>query len=197
MKTLTLAAIRCSLMFAAVTASLFAIRPAQANYIVTLQQVGPNVVATGMGKINLNGLTPQPRGVSASLIQPSLGDIVTGHAANCDVWGFTITGPSNFGMGTGELQDNGTGDIVGMLFNGGNKPSLVVPVAYNGTDLSNSRTFSDATFASLGVTPGTYVWTWGNGLPSQSFTLQIGSLGGPGVPDSGSTVSLLGFGLLG
>jgi len=31
----------------------------------------------------------------------------------------------------------------------------------------------------------------------QSFTLQIGSVGVPGVPDGGSTVSLLGFGLLG
>jgi hypothetical protein len=31
----------------------------------------------------------------------------------------------------------------------------------------------------------------------QRFTLQIGSLGVPRVPDGGSTVSLLGFGLLG
>ena len=30
---------------------------AQAGYIVTLQQVGPNVVATGSGAINLHGLT--------------------------------------------------------------------------------------------------------------------------------------------
>jgi len=32
------------------------IRPAQAGYTVTLQQVGPNVVATGSGAINLTGL---------------------------------------------------------------------------------------------------------------------------------------------
>ena len=37
-KTLTLAAIRCSLMFL-VTGSLFSIRPAEA-YTVTLQQIG-------------------------------------------------------------------------------------------------------------------------------------------------------------
>jgi hypothetical protein len=47
MKTLILAAIRCSLMFL-VTASL---RPAQA-YTVTLEQVGSNVVANGSGAIN-------------------------------------------------------------------------------------------------------------------------------------------------
>jgi len=50
------------------------------------------------------------------------------------------------------------------------------------------------TFTSLGVTAGTYVWSWGTGLPNQNFTLIIG---GAGVPDGGSTVSLLGFGLLG
>jgi hypothetical protein len=54
MKTLILAAIRCSLMFTAVTASLFSVRPAQA-YLVTLEQVGSNVVANGSGAINLTG----------------------------------------------------------------------------------------------------------------------------------------------
>jgi VPDSG-CTERM motif len=52
---------------------------------------------------------------------------------------------------------------------------------------------ADATFASLGVTPGTYVWTWGTGA-NHNFTLQIGSAA---VPDGGTTVSLLGFALLG
>ena len=35
----------------------FSIRPAQAGYIVTLKQVGPNVVATGSGAIDLTGLS--------------------------------------------------------------------------------------------------------------------------------------------
>jgi hypothetical protein len=52
-------------------------------------------------------------------------------------------------------------------------------------------TFTGASFASLGLTPGTYVWTWGAGdLPNQNFTLNIG------VPDGGTTVCLLGFALL-
>ena len=63
----------------------------------------------------------------------------------------------------------------------------------SGDPLTNSMTFNNATFASLGVTPGTYTWTWGTGA-NQNFTLIIprGT-----VPDGGSTVSLLGFGLLG
>jgi hypothetical protein len=57
-------------------------------------------------------------------------------------------------------------------------------------------TFNNATLASLGVTPGTYVWSWGTGLANQNFTLQIGAAG---VPDGGTTVMLLGmaFGALG
>ena len=42
---------------AIVLAWLLSVRPAQAGYTVTLQQVGPDVVATGSGAINLNGLT--------------------------------------------------------------------------------------------------------------------------------------------
>src|SRR5438874_4689037 len=40
-----------------VLAWLLSARPAQAGYIVTLRQVGPNVVATGSGAIDLTGLT--------------------------------------------------------------------------------------------------------------------------------------------
>jgi hypothetical protein len=53
-------------------------------------------------------------------------------------------------------------------------------------------TFNGQTFASLGVNPGTYVWSWGNGA-NQNFTLIIGG----SVPDGGSTISLLGFALAG
>ena len=48
----------------------------------------------------------------------------------------------------------------------------------SGAALSNSTTYNNVTFASLGVTPGTYVWTWGTGA-NQNFTLR--SIGGAGV----------------
>src|SRR5213595_2852578 len=41
---------------AIVVAWLLSVRPAEAGYTVTLQQVGPDVVATGSGAINLTGL---------------------------------------------------------------------------------------------------------------------------------------------
>ena len=84
----------------------------------------------------------------------------------------------------------GIGDRVGIIRTLG----VVVPSGYvSGTALSSSATWNSATVASLGVTPGTYVWSWGAGA-NQNFALIIR---GAGVPDGGSTVFLLGFGLLG
>jgi hypothetical protein len=88
------------------------------------------------------------------------------------------------------LPSSGSGDVVGIS---GSAGFLAVPLGYgSGTALSDSMTFNNATFASLGLMPATYVWSWGTGLPNQNFTLVIGA-----VPDGGTTVSLLGFALLG
>ena len=38
-------------------------------------------------------------------------------------------------------------------------------------------TYNNQTFASLGVTPGTYVWTWGGGGSFRNFTLIVGAAG--------------------
>ena len=54
------------------------VQPARANYIVTLQQVGSNVVATGSGAIDLTGLSLQGTGPADPLINPFIGRIFTG-----------------------------------------------------------------------------------------------------------------------
>jgi hypothetical protein len=196
MKTLLLAAIRCSLMFTAVTASLFFVRPVQA-YTVTLEQrPGSRVVAIGSGAINLTGLTfgASLHGPSQGAIRAVSGVIQTGpmSVVNLDRYsGFT--GPTSFGSRGSFFTNNGGGDFVGISNTQGG--SIYLPQGYvSGAALSDHMAFNNATLASLGVTPGTYVWTWGTGLPNQNFTLIIG---GSGVPDGGSTVSLLGCALLG
>ena len=79
-------------------------------------------------------------------------------------------------------RNGGSGDVVGVQ-----GLLLLVPQGYvSGNPLSGSATFDNATFASLGITPGTYTWTWGTGV--DSFTLQIGPAG---VSDAGSTLGLL------
>ena len=193
MKILILAAVRCSLIFTAVTASLFSVRPAEA-YTVTLQQMGANVVANGSGAINLTGLSFLASGTQGgAILQPPIGAIVTGTTDSANVTFFSgFSGPTSFGSGNGDIASSGSGDRVGIV---GLFGQLSVPDGYvSGAALLSSATWNNATFASLGVIPGTYVWSWGTGLRNQNFTLIIG---GVGVPDGGSTVSLLGCALLG
>ena len=132
------------------------------------------------------------------LVQANSGIIQIG-AANHPISDAYIgfTGPTNFGVGTQFLANIGSGDFVALIQGiafGGVGDVLFVPTGYvSGTALLDSMTFNNTTFASLGVTPGTYVWSWGDGA-NQRFTLRIGAAG---VPDGGSTVSLLGCALLG
>ena len=180
-------------LFAIAVTSLFSIRPVQA-YTVTLEQVGSNVVATGTGAFNLTGLTFQNNFFNAPpQIQANFGLLITGPGGVNQSQYTGFIGPTNFGSGTLIFADTGSGDGVGIF-----RRSIIVPQGYvSGSALSSSATFNNATLASLGATPGIYVWTWGDDGPNQNFSLEVGSLGVPGVPDGGSTVSLLGFALLG
>jgi len=168
MKTLILAAIRCSLMFTAVTVSLFFVRPAQA-YTVTLEQVGANVVANGTGAFDLAGLTSGAEGFALAQINPAIAVILTGSTGNLFSYS-GLTGPTSFGSGSIQFASSGSGDLAGI--SGVSPGFLFVPLGYiSGTTLSSTATWNNATFASLGVTPGTYVWSWGTGQENQNFTL--------------------------
>ena len=75
----------------------------------------------------------------------------------------------------------------GILVSGG---FLVVPLGYvSGAPLLDTSTYNNSTFASLGITPGTYTWTWGSGVDADSFIINAGPTGS--VPDSGRSLLLL------
>jgi hypothetical protein len=151
------------------------------SYYVTLLQVGPNVVATGSGAIDLTGLgfdsTQTTFGINGAL-QPSLGEAVVftgflGVGNKYDTYIGAISGPIAFGSGGQTAANSGSGTLVGLVNGPFNSDGIVVPHGYlSGTAVSDSSTYLNRTFASLGVTPGTYEWTWGN----QSFTLQVGDV---------------------
>jgi hypothetical protein len=163
--------------FAIVLAWLLSVRPAQAGYIVTLQQVGPDVVATGSGPLDLTGLSKSNSSTIGPEIQPHFGvyfgaAILTGPTTTTDLYVFNISGPTSFGSGGLTDASSGSGDMVG-IFNGLLVDGLFVPTGYvSGTALSGMAIYRGKTFCTLGVTPGTYVWTWGGGA-NQNFTLQI------------------------
>jgi hypothetical protein len=179
-------------LFAIAVTSLFSVQRAQA-YTVTLEQMGADVVANGSGAINLTGLTfAGGAAIGGGGIEASAGQIITGSPGSASAY-TGLNGPTNFGSGGLFNASTSSGDLFGRFPTQFGGP-LLVPEGYvSGTALSNSMTFDNETIASLGVTPGTYVWSWGTGLPNQNFTLVIGG----SVPDGGSTVSLLGCALLG
>jgi hypothetical protein len=111
------------ILFGIAVTSLFSVQPAQANYIVTLEQVGPDVVATGSGAINLTGLTffTSLPVAGTALIIPSGATIHTGPTGlvNLDLYHGVFTGPTSFGSGVGTNADTGSGDLVGIQAVGG------------------------------------------------------------------------------
>jgi hypothetical protein len=76
---------------AALLGSSLIASPAQAGYIVKLQQLGTDVIATGIGILDLTGLSPIYEDKTNSIIWPTKGIIATGPAAS----------PATFFLGIG------------------------------------------------------------------------------------------------
>jgi hypothetical protein len=166
---------------AIVLAWLLSVPPSQAGYIVTLQQVGPDVVATGSGAINLKGLkfsysgsgNPGLRGGFLGALGTAF--IFTGPTSSSVNTYFGGTGPTRFGSPFSHTRpaSSGSGDMVGIHVDFWGDVHITVPAGYvSGNALSDTAIYSGTTLAQLGVSSGTYVWTWGT-KANQNFTLQI------------------------
>jgi hypothetical protein len=191
---------------------------AHAHYIVTLTQRGSDVVATGNGSLDLTALTflftnsPPPPGGEEGRVNASVGLVVLGPTGAAPIAVYKgVIGPSSFGSGGFDDANSGSGSLVGVAGSLAPFPILGVPVGYvSGSSLRTSTdTWDDATFASLGVTPGVYTWTWGSGTHADSFRLvvagaPVGQLAAldspfaPSVPEPDTwTLMVVGFAGLG
>ncbi len=155
---------------------LVAVGDARADITITIEQVGNEVDVIGQGSIDLTGLTKLPTPPVTVAEMTPLNAIVhmgptTDTARNLYSG---ISGPASFGSGTHIDATSGTGDTIDI--NGFHiLPTLAVPVGYmSGTFLSSTDTYSNATFISLGLTPGSYTYTWGTGGLDHTLTVQIG-----------------------
>ena len=159
---------------------------AQAAYTLTIQPSMTGVTATGAGSINFDALETYGDELGSSLLEASGGAIIVGPTTDTgDTFYSGITGPADFGPGDEFLADMGGGAIVGLgTFDETSGGVVAVPLGYvSGASLGTSTaTWSGATITSLGLTPGSYVWTWGDGPTADTFTLDIVAGGVTGVP---------------
>lgn len=156
-------------------------------FTVTMAQMGPDVVATGSGTIDLTGLTLQFSSTFNTELYPAHGILGTGPFANVDDY-FGLSGPASFGPGFGGFPSSTSGDHVALE---DFALDVQVPQGYvSGAPLASSATYA-GTISSLNLTPGTYTWTWNAG--ANSFVLVVPAIP---TPEPGTLV-LLASGLLG
>jgi hypothetical protein len=151
--------------------------PITSGLIITMKEVGSDVVMSGSGSLDIFDLFPIGDGFSISYVAPIVSRFACGLEGagpfNGSIFtGATLNKPSNFGFSAQTIATSGTGDLFGVNLYGFGVDAVFLPTDYvGGSPLNGTSTYSNSTFSSLGVTPGTYVWSWG----SDSITMIIGN----------------------
>jgi hypothetical protein len=159
------------------------------GFTITITENGSDVIWEGSGSFDLTDLTfDSNQSVGAGYDATSAIWLVGPTTATfADFYDGVTTFPSSFGSGN-TAPNNGYGDIFGIL------PSsnryLAVPSGYtSNTFISGSTTYTGQTISSMGLTPGTYTWSWGTGLTSSSINMIIG--GSPAVTPTPTETSII------
>lgn len=158
--------------------SLTLSNPARAAFVFTVTEVGNDVQLSGSGTIDLDDLTAFTSGTTDGIYANPAQGIISGGQDGFDATLYSgLSGPVSLGSGEDNMfADLAAGDYVIVA---GSFAALGVNTGYvSGTFLSNSATFENQSFASLGLTPGTYVYTWGSGENADSLTVNV-----VGVPE--------------
>jgi hypothetical protein len=163
---------------------------AVAEVIVTFSQVGSDVIATGVGTINLAGLVSAGTFNGGACLDSTYAFMQVGPISGVTQDKYTgISGPASFGTGRFTGATSGTGDSVGLS---GDVGYLLVPTGYvSGNPLSSSSTFARTTLSALGLTPGTATYSWGSGATADSLTVNIAAVPEIDPATGGSAFSLV------
>ena len=144
---------------------------ANAAFVYTFDQVGQDVVVNGNGTVNTSGLSlavSVPASCSSG-ITPSYAYIGIG-GGSCTYY-TGATGPA-FGSSLSFFMPTSSSGSIFAASTGAHQ--VIVAEGYvSESAMANTMIFEDQTYASLGVTPGTYVWNWGSGINADTLTIQI------------------------
>jgi len=163
---------------------------AEAAYIITIQEIGSDLVVNGSGSLNLSALSPFAVGSAAPAIGSAAGTIGVGTNAGSNATFYVgITGPASFGTGGYFFASTSTGSIVTTV---GEIPGVIgVPNGYvSGTAMASSNTYVGQSLASVGIAPNTYVWSWGSQGNGTADTLTLQITAGQDVPEPATALLL-------
>jgi hypothetical protein len=151
------------------------------DLIFTAQEVGADVVTSVSGFVNTTGLTntgsANGRGrFAGTFIGGSV--IQVGPSLSYNNWG-GVTGSAVFGSGSQTFATTNTGNNAGIgTYSSGFV--LFLPQTYvSGASMSGTSTYTGKTLADLGMTVGTYNWTWGSGANAGTAQLTISAVPEP------------------
>ncbi|HEY7873033.1 MAG TPA: hypothetical protein VIC31_09980 [Rudaea sp.] len=148
---------------------------ALAAITVTVQESGTNLVVSSSGTLNSGVCTSITPGFVSSFngIIPSSQPVLafgTVGSTQDQCAGTTIAPTTGFGTGGSLSAATNTG--ISYYFQPG--IGFWGPTGWSSaTAMTASMTFANASFASAGITPGTYVYTFSNGATTDTLTINV------------------------
>jgi hypothetical protein len=156
------------------------------SILITILEVGADVVMSGGGTANTSALTSGVTSTQTSRIQPSQDRFTLLSTAIGQVRHWTGLSLQNYNVGAGgsttSFNRSGSGLSFGVDEAGTpTTATLYLDESYvSGNEIGPTiATFTTQSFASLGINTGTYTWTWGSGPTADSITVQVGPLPTP------------------
>jgi hypothetical protein len=161
---------------------------ANAAIVITVTEVGTDVRADGSGTADTTGATMYGSTSGSATIRGSLGILRVG-TGSYNI--FAATGPSAFGSGSTVKGSAVLGSVIGV---DGVTQTIMLSTGYiSNSFISSTATFANQTLASLGLTPGSYVYS----LPNDTVTVNIGPVAAA-VPETATWAMMItGFGMMG
>ncbi len=156
------------------------LQAADLNFLI--QQVGADVVTSFTGVVNKSALTSLGGANGSGKFWGNFfagGSVLqVGPLSNFTSYS-GLNGSGVLGSGSQTVAGINTGDNVGINSNGSNT-KLFLPVNYvSGSSISGTSTYSGKTLSELGMTVGTYNWSWGSGANAGTAQLNISAVPEP------------------
>ncbi len=168
---------------------LLGLSASEAAVVFDITESGSDVTVAGSGFLNITGLSGAVTAGLPRAIDPDKVLFAIGAGTAARRTAVSITGPATLGSGTTLVNATSqTGDFFGFDTA---LSRVFMPSGYvSGSSLNGTATWANHSFTSLGLTPGTYVYTVNaTGNPNlDTFTVNIGVAA---VPEPGCAALML------